>query len=65
MPGMWRGPPHDGRENDLTLHDAEIAQDIGVKCLLYSGGHNSKLLLRESRFPIINTLSEVLPFLIS
>ena len=48
-----------------TLHDAEIAQDIGVKCLLYSGGHNSKLLLRESRFPIINTLSEVLPFLIS
>lgn len=48
-----------------TLHDAEIAQNIGVKCLLYSGGHNSKLLLRQSGFPIIHTLSEVLPFLIS
>lgn len=48
-----------------TLHDAEIAQSLGVKCLLYSGGHNSKLLLRQSEFKIIDTLSDILPFLIS
>lgn len=42
-----------------TLHDAEVAQAIGVNHILYSGGHNShELLSKES--VVIAGLKEVL-----
>jgi phosphoglycolate phosphatase len=43
-----------------TLHDAEIAKKIGVNCLLYCGGHNSKKVLHESTFPVIESIDEVI-----
>ena len=42
-----------------TLHDAEIAEDLGIDCLLYSGGHNSQTILNRSKFPLIKSIDEV------
>jgi len=42
-----------------TLHDAEVAKALGIKSILYSGGHNShNLLSKESR--VISSLEEIL-----
>lgn len=41
-----------------TLHDAEVAKELGVNYLLYSGGHNSYELLSKSA-PVIESLMEV------
>ena len=43
-----------------TLHDAEIAEHLGINCLLYCGGHNSKKVLLESNFPVIESIDEVI-----
>lgn len=42
-----------------TLHDAEIADDLGIDCLLYCGGHNSQTILNRSKFPLIESIDEV------
>lgn len=42
-----------------TLHDYEVAREIGVDCLLYAGGHHSERRLREVGAPIVRCLSEV------
>ena len=42
-----------------TLHDAEIAQNLEIDCLLFSGGHNSVEILTESDFPIVGTFDEI------
>ena len=42
-----------------TLHDYDVAQAIGVECLLFSGGHHSKRRLLESGAAVIACLSEV------
>ena len=42
-----------------TLHDAEIAQNLQVDCLLFSGGHNSLEILTESDFPIVENFGEI------
>ncbi len=42
-----------------TLHDAEVAEALGIDCLLVSHGVNSRTRLAESRFPIVDSLAEV------
>lgn len=47
-----------------TVHDAEIASQLGINCLLYSGGHNSKKLLSSCPFPVVDSFKDVLYFVL-
>lgn len=42
-----------------TRHDAEVAAEMGVDCLLVSNGHHSKERLLELGLPVINNLGEL------
>lgn len=42
-----------------TLHDYEVAREIGADCLLFAGGHHSEGRLREAGVPVARCLSEV------
>ena len=42
-----------------TLHDLEIAQELGFDCELFSKGHNSKDRLRDAHHRVIECLSEL------
>ena len=46
-----------------TVHDHEVAQAIGVDCLLISSGHQSRHRLEACGVPVIETLNEVARFL--
>ena len=42
-----------------TVHDAEVAKTLGIKCILYAGGHNNyDLLKNESK--VIANLKDIL-----
>lgn len=43
-----------------TLHDAEVAEQCGFDCILYSGGHVSKQRLKTKGIRIIERLSEII-----
>ena len=47
-----------------TLHDAEVAEQCGFNCILFSGGHVSKQRLETKGKKIINSLSELKQILI-
>lgn len=42
-----------------TLHDAEVAKSIGCRCLLFDGGHQSRIRLEMSGHTILSKLSEL------
>lgn len=42
-----------------TLHDAEVAEQCGFDCILYSGGHVSRQRLETKGFKIIDNLKEL------
>jgi phosphoglycolate phosphatase len=42
-----------------TLHDAEVAEQCGFDCVLFSGGHVSKQRLETTGNKIVDTLSEL------
>lgn len=42
-----------------TLHDAEVAEQCGFGCILYSGGHVSKQRLKTKGHRIIERLSDI------
>lgn len=44
-----------------TLHDAEVADSLGINYLLYSGGHNSADLLSQ-KGAVVTSLKEILFF---
>ncbi|MCQ2388995.1 MAG: HAD hydrolase-like protein [Kiritimatiellae bacterium] len=39
-----------------TQHDAEVARDLGVECLLVSGGHQTDERLAATGFPVVPSL---------
>ena len=43
-----------------TLHDAEVAEALGFRCVLYTGGHNDEARLRTAA-PVIHRLEELHP----
>ncbi|HKK47805.1 MAG TPA: HAD family hydrolase [Alkalispirochaeta sp.] len=43
-----------------TVHDAEVAQDMGVACILVAGGHHSRQRLEATGVPVYTALEEVL-----
>ncbi len=47
-----------------TLHDSHVATSMGVECLLYAGGHNSKKVLSEGRFPVMDCFKDLLQFVL-
>ena len=42
-----------------TLHDAEVAEQCGFNCILFSGGHVSKQRLKTKNRKIVDSLSEL------
>ncbi len=42
-----------------TCHDAEVAKELGIDCVLIPNGHHSEARLRESGFPIVRSLNEL------
>lgn len=47
-----------------TVHDAEVASQLGINCLLCSRGHNSRKLLSSCPFPVVECFKEVLHFVL-
>jgi phosphoglycolate phosphatase len=47
-----------------TLHDAEVAQKLDVDCLLFSGGHNSREILSESNYQIVDSFNEIYQYIL-
>jgi phosphoglycolate phosphatase len=46
-----------------TLHDLEVAQAMGVSCVLVAHGHQSRTRLQKSGVPVIDSLKELVEFL--
>ncbi|MFH1118663.1 MAG: HAD hydrolase-like protein [Bacteroidota bacterium] len=42
-----------------TLHDAEVAKELGIHCLLIADGHQSEERLKASGYQVIRNLREV------
>jgi phosphoglycolate phosphatase len=42
-----------------TCHDAEVAQEIGLDCLLIPNGHHSEERLRRMNRPMVSSLSDL------
>lgn len=47
-----------------TDHDAEVAQEIGIKCILVSAGHQTHARLEKTGVPVTSSISEVIPLLV-
>ncbi|MEN8172740.1 MAG: HAD family hydrolase [Chloroflexota bacterium] len=43
-----------------TIHDYEVAQSIGIDCVLFSGGHQSKERLDQCGTPVVENLVDLL-----
>jgi phosphoglycolate phosphatase len=43
-----------------TRHDAEVACEIGIDCILVPNGHHSEGRLRKCSFPVIGSLNELI-----
>ncbi len=48
-----------------TIHDFEVAQAMGVQCVLVSGGHNSKARLKTCGVVVLDSLVEVRQYVFS
>ncbi|MDF2685511.1 MAG: family hydrolase, partial [Clostridia bacterium] len=46
-----------------TIHDYEVAQIIGVNCILVCGGHNSEARLKSTGAPVIKSVNEIFDML--
>ena len=42
-----------------TLHDLEVAQAMGTRCVLCAAGHQSRARLEAAGVPVIGTLAEL------
>ncbi len=42
-----------------TIHDYEVAQELGCKCVLTAHGHQSRVRLMEAGAPVIDNLAEL------
>ncbi len=46
-----------------TIHDAEVARNIGCDCLLCASGHQSKDRLLAAEVPVFDNLGEIIEYL--
>ena len=42
-----------------TIHDSEVAAELGCRCILVATGHQSVKRLKETKLPVISDLSEI------
>ena len=47
-----------------TTHDWEVAQALGVRCVLQSGGHQPPDVLRRTGAPVASGLREAVPMIL-
>lgn len=52
-------PPGDILMIGDTLHDAELARQLGIDCLLLVSGHHSRVRLEAAGVPVYNSLAEI------
>jgi len=48
-----------------TVHDFEVAQKLGVDCILVSGGHQNKNKLLKCNVPVFDGLNEIINYLLT
>jgi phosphoglycolate phosphatase len=46
-----------------TLHDAEVARELDISCILIADGHQSKKRLETSGVKVLSSLSDLLPLI--
>ncbi|MFP4461138.1 MAG: HAD family hydrolase [Thermotogota bacterium] len=46
-----------------TLHDYEVATEMGIKCILFSGGHQSYEILSVANCTVVENLKEIFDYL--
>lgn len=47
-----------------TLHDYEVSQELGIRCLLIANGHQSEARLKSAGCPVMRSLAEVVGYLV-
>ena len=45
-----------------TLHDADIARELGCGCLLVSNGHQDADRLAQAKVPVLKSLTELIKY---
>lgn len=45
-----------------TIHDYEVAREIGCQCVLIANGHQSEERLKTTGIPVISTLSDLINY---
>ncbi len=48
-----------------TLHDAEVSDELGISSLLVANGHQTKERLLQSNVQVVNSLNEVVEFVLN
>jgi phosphoglycolate phosphatase len=43
-----------------TIHDHEVAAELGIQCILIANGHQSRARLISSGFPVLNDIRELI-----
>ena len=46
-----------------TMHDHEVAGELGIQCILIANGHQSRERLLSSGFPVLNDICELIAYL--
>ena len=46
-----------------TAHDAEVAESLGIQCILFSNGHYTKKRLQQLNYTIINSHLQLVKYL--
>ena len=42
-----------------TVHDYEVAQEMGINCILCAKGHQSHEILSQTNCPVVDTISDI------
>ncbi|MCB9499046.1 MAG: HAD family hydrolase [Erysipelotrichaceae bacterium] len=45
-----------------TYHDYEVANELGMHCILFTKGHNSVQVLSKANVPLVNSFEEIIDF---
>ncbi len=43
-----------------TVHDCDTARDLGVECILFSGGQQSQMLLKKCGVPVYESFEDII-----
>jgi phosphoglycolate phosphatase len=43
-----------------TVHDFEVARELGCKCILIANGHQSKTILESTGAPVVNEIIDLI-----